>query len=161
METVATLTARHAQAGRVTWIGVRPARHAEVRALDAAAVNEGGLEGDHRSRPGKRAITLIQAEHLAVIAALLGRNAVAPELLRRNIVVGGINLLGLRNRRFRIGSAVLEGSGLCAPCSRMETALGHGGYTAVRGHGGITASVVLAGQVALGDSVAPIEESAG
>ncbi|MEM8821298.1 MAG: MOSC domain-containing protein, partial [Pseudomonadota bacterium] len=98
---------------------------------------------------------------LAVIAALLGQNAVAPELLRRNIVVGGINLLGLRNRRFRIGSAVLEGSGLCAPCSRMETALGHGGYTAVRGHGGITASVVLAGQVALGDSVAPIEESEG
>ncbi|MEL7138583.1 MAG: MOSC domain-containing protein [Pseudomonadota bacterium] len=161
METVATLTARHAQAGRVTWIGVRPARHAELRALDAGAVNERGLEGDHRSKPGKRAITLIQAEHLAVIAALLGQNAVAPELLRRNIVVGGINLLGLRNRRFRIGSAVLEGSGLCAPCSRMETALGHGGYTAVRGHGGITASVVLAGQVALGDSVAPIEESEG
>ncbi|MEO0428542.1 MAG: MOSC domain-containing protein [Pseudomonadota bacterium] len=161
METVATLTARHAQVGRVTWIGVRPARHAELRALDAAAVHECGLEGDHRSKPGKRAITLIQAEHLAVIAALLGQNAVAPELLRRNIVVGGINLLGLRNRRFRIGSAVLEGSGLCAPCSRMETALGHGGYTAVRGHGGITASVVLAGQVALGDSVAPIEESEG
>ncbi|MEO1315111.1 MAG: MOSC domain-containing protein [Pseudomonadota bacterium] len=161
METVATLTARHAQVGRVTWIGVRPARHAELRALDAAAVHECGLEGDHRSKPGKRAITLIQAEHLAVIAALLGQNAVAPELLRRNIVVGGINLLGLRNRRFRIGSAVLEGNGLCAPCSRMETALGHGGYTAVRGHGGITASVVLAGQVALGDSVAPIEESEG
>ncbi|MEO1723851.1 MAG: MOSC domain-containing protein [Pseudomonadota bacterium] len=161
METVATLTARHAQVGRVTWIGVRPARRAELRALDAGAVNECGLEGDHRSKPGKRAITLIQAEHLAAIAALLGQNAVAPELLRRNIVVGGINLLGLRNRRFRIGSAVLEGNGLCAPCSRMETALGHGGYTAVRGHGGITASVVLAGQVALGDSVSPIEESEG
>lgn len=151
------LIARNAQAGRVVWIGLRPARRAPMRAVEAAAVALRGLEGDRRESPGKRAVTLIQAEHLPVIAAFLGRETLPPELLRRNIVVAGLNLLGLRGRRFRLGSAVLEGSGLCAPCSRMEETLGFGGYAAVRGHGGITASVVEPGRVAPGDAVAPLE----
>ncbi|MEL6767438.1 MAG: MOSC domain-containing protein [Pseudomonadota bacterium] len=160
METLATLTARHAQAGRVTWLGVRPERHAPLLPLERAEIDACGLRGDHRSRPGKRAVSLIQAEHLPVIAALLGIDAVPPETLRRNIVVAGINLLGLRNRRFRIGTAVFEGTGLCAPCSRMEATLGEGGYSAVRGHGGITAAVLEGGTVSLGDNVTPVIETA-
>jgi MOSC domain-containing protein YiiM len=59
----------------------------------------------------------------------------------------------LRNGTFRIGSAVLRGTGLCAPCSRMEQILGPGGYNAMRGHGGITAEVVEPGIVALADAL--------
>jgi len=146
-----------AQPGRVVWIGVRPARRAPMRALDEAEIDETGLTGDRRERPGRRAVTLLQAEHLPVIAALAGRGAVAPAPLRRNLVVAGLNLLGLRKRRFRIGAAVLEGTGPCAPCARMEEALGRGGYAAVRGHGGITATVAAPGRVALGDSVIPLD----
>ena len=52
----------------------------------------------------------------------------------------GLNLLASNGRRLRIGSdAVLEITGVCAPCSRMEQILGEGGYNAVRGHGGLTA----------------------
>jgi MOSC domain-containing protein YiiM len=63
---------------------------------------------------------LIAAEDLAAIAAFLGRSVIAPELLRRNIVTSGINLLALKDRRVRLGAALLEISGDCAPCSRME-----------------------------------------
>ena len=77
-----------------------------------------------------------------------------PALLRRNIVVAGLNLLALKGRRFRIGGALLEGSGPCEPCSRMEEALGPGGYNAMRGHGGITARVVEGGLIRVGDAVA-------
>ncbi|MGI9405764.1 MAG: MOSC domain-containing protein [Hyphomicrobiaceae bacterium] len=153
---ISELINRHAQPGTVRWIGVRPARKADLVAVDAVEISETGLTGDHRVKPGKRAVTLIQFEHLPVIASLLGRGTVSPELLRRNIVVSGINLLGLRNRRFRIGTALLEGSGICAPCSRMEEALGPGGYSAVRGHGGITASVSEAGTMSIGDAVEAI-----
>lgn len=105
----------------------------------------------------KRQVTLIQREHLAVMASLLGRDCLPPELLRRNVVVSGINLIGLKNRRFQIGEAVLEGSGPCDPCSRMEEALGTGGYNAMRGHGGITARVIRGGLIRVGDRVTAIE----
>jgi MOSC domain-containing protein YiiM len=104
----------------------------------------------------KRQVTLIQHEHLAVVAALLGRDALPPELLRRNMAISGVNLIGLKNRRFRIGTALLEGSGSCDPCSRMEENLGPGGYNAMRGHGGITARVVRPGLIRTGDAVVPL-----
>ena len=150
---LADLIARTAAPGTIRWLGVRPARRAPVRSVEHAFLDLSGLDGDHRARPGKRAVTLIQWEHLPVIAALAAHADVDPALLRRNIAVAGLNLLGLRKRRFRIGEAVLEGSGLCAPCSRMEEVLGHGGYAAMRGHGGITAAVIEPGEVSLGADV--------
>jgi MOSC domain-containing protein YiiM len=98
-------------------------------------------------------VTLIAVESLAAIASFLGVDAIDPMVLRRNIVTSGINLMALKDRRFRIGSAVLETSGDCAPCSRMEETLGPGGYNAVRGHGGICARVVESGEVKVGDVV--------
>lgn len=98
-------------------------------------------------------MTLIQDEHLTAVAGLLGVAAIDPGQTRRNIVVRGINLLALHNCRFRIGTALLEGTGYCQPCSRMETNLGPGGYNAMRGHGGITARILEDGVISLGDPV--------
>ncbi|WP_040380738.1 MOSC domain-containing protein [Deinococcus aquatilis] len=105
------------------------------------------------SGPGKRQVTLIQAEHLPVIAALAGLDTVTPEELRRNIVVRGLPLLALKDARFQIGEVILEGTGECHPCSRMEETFGPGGYNAVRGHGGITARVVRGGVIRVGDAL--------
>jgi MOSC domain-containing protein YiiM len=142
--------------GTVQWIGVRPARREPMIVVDAVEAREGqGLVGD-RFRGGassKRQVTLIQAEHLAVIARLLGRDQIDPALLRRNIVVQGINLLALNNAQFTIGAAVMTGTGPCHPCSRMEETFGAGGYSAVRGHGGITARVTGNGVIRVGDEV--------
>lgn len=113
-----------------------------------------GLHGDrYAGRSGTRQVTLIQAEHLPVIASCLGLSRVAPQLLRRNIVVRGINLLALKGKVVHIGHVQLEITGLCHPCSKMETLLGPGGYNAVRGHGGMTARVLTPGVIALGDAL--------
>ncbi|WP_188963508.1 MOSC domain-containing protein [Deinococcus aquiradiocola] len=117
--------------------------------------------GVARPMAGKRQVTLIQAEHLPVIAALAGLGAVTPEQLRRNVLVSGLPLLALKDRRFRIGSdergwVLLEGTGECHPCSRMEEAFGPGGYNAVRGHGGITARVLQGGTLHVGDRLEPL-----
>jgi MOSC domain-containing protein YiiM len=92
-----------------------------------------------------------------VIAALCGRDHVPPHWLRRNLVVAGLSVLALKNRRFRIGDVLLEGSGPCEPCSKMEAVLGHGGYNAMRGHGGICARVLEGGVIALGAAVEAVE----
>ena len=143
------------QVGKVEWVSVRPQAKGEVKPLQEVEAVEGkGLVGDHYSgSSGNRQVTLIQAEHLAAVAYMLKTEVVEPELTRRNIVVSGINLLAFEDQQFQIGEAVLEMTGLCRPCERMEENLGEGGYNAMRGHGGITCRVVRGGKIRVGDKV--------
>lgn len=146
------------QVGCLTWIGIRPERRAPMVQLQSVEAIAGkGLRGDrYKSLKGKRQVTLIQGEHLNAIASILGKDVIAPELLRRNLVVTGINLLALKDKQFRVGSCLLEYSGLCHPCSAMEATFGPGGYNAVRGHGGITAKIIEGGEMKMMDSVSAI-----
>ena len=159
--TVGRLRSTFPRPGRVTWIGLRPARGAPVAVVATAEAEVGaGLRGDRwtpsRGGRGTRQVTLFQAEHLPVVAALAGRDEVDPALLRRNLVVAGINLTALQGERITVGpDVVLELTGPCAPCSKMEAALGPGGYNALRGHGGWNARVLRSGTVAVGDEVRP------
>jgi MOSC domain-containing protein YiiM len=128
-----------------------------VSVPEAELKTDSHMLGDH-ARPkagGKRQITLIQHEHLAAVAGYLGLDApLAPGRLRRNLAVSGLNLLALKNRRIQIGEEViLDITGECHPCSRMEEELGPGGYNAMRGHGGLTANIVQGGLIYLGDAV--------
>lgn len=155
-ESLATLLDTLPQVGAVRWIGVRPARGGAMEALERVRVHQGtGLEGDrYKGRTtSRRQVTLIQQEHLPVIAACVGHEYVEAAVLRRNVMVSGINLLALKGKRFRVGEVLLEYTGPCDPCSKMEALLGPGGYNAMRGHGGITARVLEDGEMAIGDAV--------
>jgi MOSC domain-containing protein YiiM len=149
------LMANLPRAGRVEWIGLRPKRDvAMVEVAQVQAIAGKGLLGDrYAGGSGNRGITLIQAEHLPAIASLSGHQRIAPALLRRNLVVAGVPLVALKGRRFRVGEVLLEGVGDCDPCSRMEAALGPGGYNAMRGHGGLCARILEGGVLRLGDEV--------
>jgi MOSC domain-containing protein YiiM len=148
------------QTGRIEWIGLRPSSSEPMNAVAEAEIIMGkGLVGDRYSgTSGKREVTLIQAEHLVAVGAILGGGPVSPAMTRRNIMVSGINLLALQDRRFRLGEVVLEMTGFAYPCSKMEANLGAGGYNAMRGHGGITARVIVAGRIRVGDVVELIKE---
>jgi MOSC domain-containing protein YiiM len=164
------LTRRFAQPGRLQAIVLRPGRGQPALSLQRAEAHAGqGLVGDRSFRQagpgsGKRQVTLLQAEHLPVIAALAGgrwaEQGLDALLLRRNLVVAGLNLLAARSlfkdqpMRLRLGAqVVLEVTGPCEPCSKMEALLGPGGYNAMRGHGGVTARVLQSGSLAVGDGV--------
>ena len=155
---VARLLATLPQTGTLEWIGQRSARREPLVSVPQAELKtDSHLVGDH-ARPkadGKRQITLIQHEHLAAVAGYLGLAApLDPGRLRRNLVVSGLNLLALKNRQIRIGDEiVLDITGECHPCSRMEEELGAGGYNAMRGHGGLTAHIAQGGRIRVGDVV--------
>ena len=122
--------------GRVEAILLRPARLAPMASvLQVVAEPCRGLIGDRRSlalKTGdlaqKREVTLFQAEHLPVIADI--------------------------PLQWQLGETViLEITGTCEPCSLMESELGPGGYNAMRGHGGVTARVVVGGTLRVHDLV--------
>jgi MOSC domain-containing protein YiiM len=145
--------------GRIELIIVRASPRLPARCIEATVALAGiGLADDRLGARGEaelstRQVTLIQAEHLPVIAQLARVAAVDPVALRRNLVISGINLLALKTYRLRVGDALLEIVGPCQPCSRMEEAIGPGGYAAMRGHGGMTARVLEGGVLRVGDRV--------
>jgi MOSC domain-containing protein YiiM len=141
------------QEGTLRWIGLRPAHGAAMTSVDEVlAIESAGLQGD-RAKGGNRQVTLVQAEHLPVIAGFVGLPVLAPTQLRRNLVVEGINLVSLGKLRFAIGEVILVGTGPCAPCSKLEELIGRGGFQAARGHGGITAKIERGGVIRVGDRV--------
>jgi MOSC domain-containing protein YiiM len=168
IESLRNLSQQFTTDGRIEAIVVRPDRQQPaIFVPETQALLGYGLAGDRRAdkeRPAeaarKREITLIQAEHLPLIAQWAGLPSLDPRQLRRNLVVSGINLLSMRSPfpdmrlHWQIGDQVqIIITGPCDPCSRMERELGHGVYNAMRGHGGMTARLVVGGMIRVGDRV--------
>ena len=148
------LMKNYPKSGKIEWIGLRVKKNDNPEVVNHASVSpENGLEGDHyNGKNRKRQVTFIQQEHIEAVSSMMNKK-IDPALLRRNVVVSGLNLLSLKDTTFQVGSAILRFTGLCHPCSRMEKNLGSGGYNAMRGHGGITAEVVKEGVFKIGDSL--------
>jgi len=155
-----------ASKGKVEWIGLRTLSNSSnaanqiLHVTSVEALQNHGLAGDKAGQKpgGKRQVSLIQYEHLAVIASLLNKKSIQPEELRRNIVVSGINLAALKGVRVKVEDAIIEITGNCAPCTKMERALGVGGFNAMRNHGGVTAKVLQGGIINIGSELTILTE---
>ncbi len=149
--------------GKLCWIGLRTKRKGEIEIVESTnAIATLGLEGDRRCNgtPGSaRQVTLISQEYIDQITHFMGKDSIAPELLRRNLVVSGINLYALRHQQFKIGDAIFEATAWCHPCSRMEQVLGDGAVAAMLGHGGLCAKILESGLIRVGDDVEKLNHS--
>ena len=155
--------------GRLEWIGLRSERRGIVQVVESArAVAGQGLEGDHRmtkTPDSARQVTMISREFIEAIGRHTGHSSIDPALLRRNLVISGMNMNLLRHQRLQIGDVVLETTALCHPCSRMDEALGSGGAAAMFGYGGLCARIIQGGRIKVGDPVvrlaAPGDQESG
>lgn len=145
-------------AGRVVGIARRAGPHAPMEELDAVLVTpEAGVAGDHRGAARgarRRQVTLVDRADwdTATRETMAGT---APWTLRRaNLLVEGLDLPRTEGACIRLGEhCVVELTGECAPCSRMDAQLlGLADALARDWRGGRTARVLVAGRVALGDA---------
>jgi MOSC domain-containing protein YiiM len=109
------------------------------------ALENRGIEGDRHALPGNRRAVLLMSQEI------LDSFGLAPGDVREQITVRGLDLHALAaGTRLRIGSAVLELAGPCAPCERMEE-LRPGLQAALEEQRGRFARVVTPGSLAVGD----------
>jgi MOSC domain-containing protein YiiM len=136
--------------GRVLHLFLAQASGTPVKPVaEALAVATRGFEGDRHSRRtpgGSRQILLADVQNLRDLDVPAGA-------LKENVVVEGIALETLpAGQRLKVGGAVVELSGPCVPCHKVE-ALRPGLLRESWGRRGQLARVLEGGPVRVGDRV--------
>ena len=123
-----------------------------MRSVESAEMTAGfGIEGDrHAVRRGARTARQV----LLMDEETLGKFGLERGQVRENVTTSGIALHALApGSRVSLGdSAVVEITGYCTPCARMDE-IRDGLQAALREQRGMLATVVSGGTVAVGDAV--------
>lgn len=132
---------------------IRPQKKADPLHVMHIKITPAGIEGDHYNKAdGKRQVTLIAADELAEMAAIIGFQGDAHLACRRNIMIESLPEGDLKGKIIGLGDKVLlEITGYCNPCFRMDENFGEGAIAAFDKRAGWTARVIEGGQVAVGD----------
>lgn len=143
-------------AGVVAGIYVSPVKTELPVAVErVTAVAGRGLEGDryyhgigtYSDYPDQRGrnLTLIEADAVE-------RAGIEAAAARRNLVVAGLPLGDLVDRRFRIGDVECLGRRLCEPCDYLEQ-LTRPGVMRALVHTGLRVDLLTGGLIALGSTI--------
>lgn len=138
--------------GSVIFIQIRKCSSENPTELtQVKAIEDYGLEGDHYNKVGgSRQVTIIQQEHLDEASSEL-KFQVNASATRRNLVTSDISLNSIPDDSLiRIGDIIVQKTGDCPPCEKMNKNLGMGGRAALEGKGGITAKIIKGGLIKKG-----------
>jgi MOSC domain-containing protein YiiM len=139
--------------GKVEWIGIRPERKVPLISKESVNVDvKTGIEGDHPAA-AHRQVTIISKEQLEDVRIALNASSIDTASTRRNIMISGIDFVGLENARLQLGGVLLEITGPCHPCKRMDENFGEGGRNAMENLSGWTTRVLESGIISVGDHV--------
>ena len=132
---------------------IRPQKKLAPVHVEVAEITSMGIAGDHYAKPeGNRQVTLIAQDDVAEVAASVEFQGDAHLACRRNIMVDTFPEDDLAGKMIGLGDEViLEITGYCSPCKRMEENLGEGAMDAFEKKAGWTAKVIKDGRIAVGD----------
>lgn len=134
--------------GKVVSLQLCVGHREPMSSQERVTVVKGGLEGDrHANVNSFRQILLMEKE-------ILDGLSLSPGTIRENVTIEGLAIHGLQPGEFvRLGSdVVLEVTGLCEPCSRMDE-IRPGLRVTLDQRRGVLTRVVEGGEVGLGDGV--------
>ena len=142
--------------GSVVSIQLNVGHRAPMKSVESARMIENyGIEGDrHVISEGvrtKRQVLLTDEETLAKFGLSRGD-------IRENITLSSIDIHSLKegDRVSLGGDAVVEITGHCAPCARMDE-IREGLRVEIDGQRGMLATVVSSGEVSVGDEVRALQ----
>ena len=119
-----------------------------------------GIEGDRffgHKEDYKGQITFLAVEVFEGLCRDLGVSAQPPSVLRRNVVVRGLDLNGLIGKKFTLQGVRFEGTAECSPCYWMDQAVGPGAEAWLKGRGGLRARVLSDGVLEPGVAACVVE----
>ncbi len=134
---------------------IRPERRAIPIRVNEAKIMSTGIEGDHYSKKdGARQVTIIAQDQLAEMTGIIGFQGDAHLACRRNILVDSLPKENLKGKYIALGEdVILEITGYCTPCHRMEENFGKGAIDAFSQRAGWVASVISEGSISAGDTI--------
>jgi len=125
-----------------------------------------GLEGDrYFLAPGAapqdnkvdRQITLIEIEVVDALCQEQGI-AISPADIRRNLVLRGVRLNELVDKKFKVGEVTLHGIRLCEPCQYLAKRTQPEVLPGLLHRGGLRAEILSEGMIQVGDALEKIHE---
>ena len=125
----------------------------EVPRIDCVAGH--GLRGDRfydYKDNYKGQITFFSLEIFERLTEHFGLTSKSAGVLRRNVIVSGIELNDLIGEEFSIQGVRLRGTGHCRPCYWLDQAFAPGTEDFLEGNGGLRAEIVSDGAIAVGDA---------
>ncbi|HKP04141.1 MAG TPA: MOSC domain-containing protein [Chthoniobacterales bacterium] len=100
----------------------------------------------------KGQITFFSHEIFEKLTAHFGLKDKSAGVLRRNVVVSGVNLNDLIGEEFSIQGVRFRGKAHCKPCYWMDQAVAPGAEEFLQGKGGLRAQILSDGVIAVGDA---------
>lgn len=165
-ETTDTDSDERVPSGVVETIFTTPEGSAPMEEVsEVEAVSRQGLRGDrymkgtgYYSGFDECEVTFIEREAITEIAAEFGID-LSDGRHRRNVVTSGLSVHDLLNTEFRVGEVTFEGTRPRPPCVHVEQVAGENGVARAlkNDRGGICASVVDGGRIAVGDEIEALE----
>lgn len=123
----------------------RPAGENPIVEVDSVECVAGkGLRGDRFfdfKDDYKGQATLFAWDVFEKLREAQGKPGLTPAVLRRNVVVEGLDLDSLVGKRFELQGVALEGTGECKPCYWMDQAIGSGAEAWLQGRGGLRCKI--------------------
>ena len=129
---------------------------------EVECVSGRGLRGDRyfdHQRDYKGQVTFFSAEVFETLCHHFAIEDKPAGILRRNVIVSGIDLLSLIDHEFEIQGVRLLGTQHCAPCEWMNVAFAPGAKQFLKDNAGLRARILSDGVIRVGEAEFLVHQS--